>query len=184
MRPVKSLTSGFLIAMPQLVDDNFHQAVVLMIEHSGEGAMGLVINRRAPLTFRDLAKSQELAVAPRHLKDPLFRGGPVEPYRGFVLHDSTTVDERNEVIPGVFLSVTSDALGPLLLDEAANLRFLLGYAGWGPGQVEHELKQGAWLYSEANAQTVLHEDPGQTWENVIRSMGIDPGRLVTTGGLN
>lgn len=181
---MKSLAPGFLIAMPQLMDSNFERTVVLMIEHSGAGAMGLVINRSAPLTFRDLAKSQKLEVATARRDEPLFLGGPVEPYRGFVLHDSTAVDERNEILPGLFLSVTSDALTPLLLDEQATLRFCLGYAGWGPGQVEHEMKQGSWLFSEASQQAVLRDDPEQVWEQVIRSMGIDPGRLVTTGGVN
>ncbi len=181
---MKSLAPGFLIAMPQLLDENFHQAVVLMIEHSGEGAMGLVINHEVPLTFRELGKSQAIEVAPGRLGAPLFQGGPVEPYRGFVLHDSTAVEERTELVPGLFLSVTSDALGPLLVDEATSLRFCLGYAGWGPGQLEHELKQGSWLFAEATAQAVLKDEPGQVWAQVIQGMGIDPARLVTTGGVN
>lgn len=170
--------------MPQLQDPNFKHSVVLMIEHGDGGSMGLVINKKAPLTFKDLAKSQELKVAQTRRGDPLFVGGPVEPYRGFVLHDSTKVDERTEVLPGVFLSVTSDALEPLLLDETAKLRFCLGYAGWGAGQVESELKQGSWLFTEASRKLVLDDDPAQVWEDVIKSMGIDPAWLVTTGGVN
>lgn len=181
---MKALAPGFLIAMPQLQDPNFKQSVVLMIEHGDGGSMGLVINKRAPLTFKDLAKSQEIEIASVRRGQPLFVGGPVEPYRGFVLHDSTLVDERTEVLPGVFLSVTSDALGPLLLDEKATLRFCLGYSGWGAGQVENELKQGSWLFTEATRKQVLDDDPGQVWEDVIKSMGIDPAWLVTTGGVN
>jgi putative transcriptional regulator len=181
---VKSLAPGFLIAMPQLLDSNFSKAVVLMIEHSDAGSMGLVINRTAPLTFRDLARSQEIKVATSRRDDALFHGGPVEPYRGFVLHDSKQIEERNEVAPGLFLSVTSDALTPLLLDETACVRFCLGYAGWGPGQIEAEMKQGSWLFTEANPRAVLRDDPGQLWEHTIKSMGIDPGWLVPSGGVN
>ncbi len=146
--------------------------------------MGLVINHTAPLTFRDLGRSQQLKVAAVRRDDALFQGGPVEPFRGFVLHDSVRVEERNELLPGVYLSVTSDALTPLLLDEAATLRFCLGYAGWGPGQLELELKQGSWLFTEADPRVVLQREPAQIWEQVIKSMGIDPGWLLPTGGVN
>lgn len=181
---MKSLAPGFLIATPQLLDSHFSKAVVLMIEHSEVGSMGLVINHTAPLTFRDLARSQELKVALSRRDDALFHGGPVEPYRGFVLHDSRHIEERNEVLSGLYLSVTSDALTPLLLDESACLRFCLGYAGWGPGQLELEMKQGSWLFTEANPRAVFHDDPGQIWEQAIKSMGIDPGWLVPSGGVN
>ena len=181
---VKALAPGFLIAMPQLLDPNFHQTVVLMIEHSDTGSMGLVINRQSQLTVGELAKNQELESWKGREHDRVFVGGPVEPYRGFVLHDSTRVEERNEVLPGLFLSMTSDALQPLLLDGEAAIRFCLGYAGWGPGQVEQELTRGSWLFTEASADTTLRVDPERVWEMVIKSMGIDPGRLVTTGGLN
>lgn len=181
---MKSLAPGFLIATPQLMDTNFHQAVVLMIEHSDEGSMGLVINRTAPLTFSHLAKSQDLAVAASRKDDALFTGGPVEPYRGFVLHDSDRVEERHELLPGLFLSVTSDALTPLLIDEQAHVRFCLGYAGWSGGQIEFEMKQGSWLYTEATRQAVLFDDPAKVWEQVIKGMGIDPGWVVPAGGVN
>ncbi len=181
---MKSLAPGFLIATPQLLDENFHQAVVLMVEHTDAGSMGLVINRTAPLTFRDLSRSQEMKVAESRRDDALFHGGPVEPFRGFVLHDSPDVEEKNELFPGVYLSVTSDALSPLLLDASVHLRFCLGYAGWGPGQIELEMKQGSWLFTEATPEVVLRDDPGQVWEQVIKSMGIDPGWVVPSGGVN
>jgi putative transcriptional regulator len=181
---VKALAPGFLIAMPQLQDPNFHRTVVLMLEHGDGGSMGLVINRQANLTFQDLGKSQELKVAERRYADHLFVGGPVESYRGFVLHDATSIDEKAEVLPGLYLSVTSDALERLIQDDVTTMRFCLGYAGWGPGQVEHELKQGSWLFTEATRDGVLVADPEHIWEEVIKSMGIDPAMLITTGGVN
>ena len=78
--------------------------------------------------------SQSFAVAASRKEQLLLSGGPVEPFRGFVLHDSASISERTEVVPGLFLSVTSEALEPLLQDEAVSLRFCLGYAGWGPGK--------------------------------------------------
>ena len=183
-RAVKTLAPGFLIATPQLFDSNFERAVILLIEHSSAGSMGLVINRTAPLTFRDLARSQELTVHNSRRDHALHHGGPVEPYRGFVLHDSQRIEERNELFPGLYLSVTGDALSPLLLDESANMRFCLGYAGWGPGQLEKELKQGSWLFTDADPRVVLREEPAQIWAHTIKSMGIDPGWLVASGGVN
>ena len=106
------------------------------------------------------------------------------PLEGVPLHDSEGVDEKNEILPGLYLSVTSDALNPLLQDEHANLRFCLGYAGWGAGQIEFEMKQGSWLYTEANRNDVLHTEPEKVWAQVIKSMGIDPGWVVPSGGVN
>src|SRR6476646_2441207 len=123
---VKSLAPGFLIAMPQLGDPNFHKTVVLMIEHSDAGAMGLVLNRAAPITLKELARGQQLRLAESRSTHSVFVGGPVEPQRGFVLHDSRNISEKHEVLPGLYLSVTVDALQPLLADPATRLRFCLG----------------------------------------------------------
>ncbi|MCU0700173.1 MAG: YqgE/AlgH family protein [Myxococcaceae bacterium] len=180
---MKALAPGFLIAMPQMLDPNFARTVVLMLEHNDEGAMGLVINRTAELTFSDLGRSQKLEIAPGRELDPIFVGGPVEPYRGFVLHDDESVEERAPLLPGLFLSVTTDALEPLLKSPSIRLRFCLGYAGWGPGQLEKEIEQGSWLFTEARREVVLLGEPEHVWSEVIKSMGVDPAMLVTTGGI-
>lgn len=181
---VKALAPGFLIAMPQLGDPNFHRTVVLMIEHSPDGSMGLVINRAAPLTLAELAKGQKLRLAPGRGGHHVFLGGPVEPYRGFVLHDSDAVEERITVLPGLNLSVTSDALQGLLQDPAVRLRFCLGYAGWGPGQIERELSHGAWLFTEAEAGSTLDGDPAAIWGDTLKGMGVDPAMLMAGTGVN
>ena len=184
LQPVKALAPGLLIAMPQLGDPNFHRSVVLMIEHNDEGAMGLVLNRPATLTLSELAKGQQIGVAAARAANNVFVGGPVEPYRGFVLHDSPEVDEKHQLLPGLFLSVTSDALEPLLLDPACRLRFCLGYAGWGPRQIEKELAQGSWLFTEAAASPILDGSPAQLWDETLRGMGVDPAMIVTGGGIH
>jgi len=181
---VKALAPGFLIAMPQLLDSNFERTVVLMLEHSDEGSMGLIINKRVPITLSELGKNQSLEVSQAHGEEPVFLGGPVEPYRGFVLHDSDKVDEKSQVLPGLFLSVTPESLKPLLTDDAVRVRFCLGYAGWGPGQVEKELADGSWLFTEATTRQVLTPTPEAVWEEVIKSMGVDPAMLVKSQGVN
>jgi len=170
--------------MPQLADSNFERTVVLMLEHSDEGSMGLIINKRVPITLSELGKNQDLPVSTAHGAEGVFLGGPVEPYRGFVLHDCAEVDEKSQVLPGLFLSVTSESLKPLLTDDSATVRFCLGYAGWGPGQVEKELAEGSWLFTEANTSQVLTAPPEAVWEEVIKGMGVDPAMLVKSQGVN
>ncbi len=181
---MKTLAPGFLIAMPQLNDSNFHKSVVLVVKHGPGGSMGLVINRAAEVTFGDLAGDQHFEIPEEQRVKPIFIGGPVEPFRGFVLHDSEAVEEKTEVLPGLYLSLTTDSLQPLMRDPAVNVRFCLGYSGWGAGQVEAELASGSWLFTEANVSTVLQLEPEQIWEQTIKSMGVDPAMLVTTGGVN
>jgi putative transcriptional regulator len=181
---VKALAPGFLIAMPQLQDPNFEKSVVLMIEHSSTGAMGLVINRQAPLTLSELGKNQDLSVAPSRKAESLYIGGPVEQYKGFVLHDSQAVEEKTEVLPGLFLSVTGNALSVLLADPTANLRFCLGYSGWGAGQVEREIGSGSWLFTEASVDRVLRTPTAGLWNEVLEGMGLNPGWIMSSGGVN
>lgn len=175
------MAPGFLIAMPQLNDPNFRRAVILMIEHSDDGSMGLVINRAATLTLEELARGQELQLAAQRNHENVFVGGPVDPHRGFVLHDNPQIDEKHELLPGLFLSLTVDALGPILSAEQGHIRFCLGYAGWGPKQLEKEIADGSWLYTEASAQPVLNAEPAQLWDQTLRQMGVDPAMLLAGG---
>lgn len=170
--------------MPQLGDPNFYRSVVLMIEHGETGSMGLVVNRGAPLTLGELARGQNMDISPERSGQPVFLGGPVEPQRGFVLHDDTGLPEKHPVLPGLYLSVTLDALGPLLENPGPRLRFCLGYAGWGPKQLENEIAAGSWLFTEATAESVLELEPGKLWETTLRGMGVDPAMLVMGRGMN
>ncbi|QRK08338.1 YqgE/AlgH family protein [Archangium violaceum] len=181
---MQTLAPGLLVAMPQLTDSNFRRSVILMLEHGESGSMGLIINRGASLTLGDLAKNQSLSIAPERTSQPVFMGGPVENHRGFLLHDNERVTEKHEVVPGLYLSLTLDTLGPLLKDPGVHLRFCLGYAGWGPNQLESELASGSWLYAEASARPVLEGDPGLLWDNTLKSMGVDPAMLLKGKGLN
>lgn len=175
------MAPGLLIAMPQLSDPTFKRAVVLMIEHTSGGSMGLVVNRTASLTLEELGKGQSLDVADIRAQDSVFVGGPVDPHRGFVLHDIPGIDEKHEVLPGLFLSLTVDALAPILSADEGRVRFCLGYAGWGPKQLEKEIAEGSWLYTEARAEPVLEGDPGHLWDHTLRQMGVDPAMLLVGG---
>src|SRR5262249_16303133 len=159
----ESLVPSFLIAMPQLGDPNFHRSVVLVIEHGEAGSMGLVINRAAPLSLGELARGQSMKIAPGREAENVFLGGPLEPQGGLVLHDCESIEEKHQVVPGLYLSFTVDALQPLLENPGSSLRFCLGYAGWGPKQLEKEIAAGAWLCTQALAEPTLRGEPEQLW---------------------
>jgi putative transcriptional regulator len=184
LRSVKNLAPGLLLAMPQLGDPNFHRSVILMIEHGESGSMGLVVNRGAALTLGELARGQSLDISTERMTQAVYVGGPVEPQRGFVLHDAVELQEKHPVLPGLYLSVTLDALGPLLLNPLPRLRFCLGYAGWGPRQLEGEIAAGSWLFTEATADSVLGLEPAKLWDTTLRGMGVDPAMLVMGKGMN
>ena len=180
---METLAPGFLIAMPQLGDPNFHRTVVFVFQHGPEGARGLVLNRPGAFTLREVADGQSLPVAPRLAAQKIFVGGPVEPQRGFVLHDRPAVDEKQPLSDGLFLSETVDALESLLADSEGNLRFYLGYSGWGPGQLEKELAAGAWLFTEAAPSAVLGGSPQTLWDATLRGMGLNPVMILAAKGI-
>lgn len=169
--------------MPQLGDPNFQRSVILMIEHGEAGSMGLVINRAAPLSLGELAKGQSMKIAPAHVRENVFVGGPVEPQRGFVLHDCDAIEEKHEVVPGLYLSFTLDALQPLLQSDSSKIRFCLGYAGWGPKQLEKEIAAGAWLCTEAAVEATLDAEPDDLWDATLRGMGLNPALIFAARGI-
>ncbi len=180
---MSAIAPGFLVAVPQLGDPNFQRAVVLMLEHSDRGAMGLVVNRPAPLKLAEVARGHGIKVGGDYDKALVFVGGPVEPERGFVLHGRTEVPEAIPLFDGMFVSGSLDSLKLLFRGPPEHFRLCLGYAGWAPGQVEKELQEGAWITAEPSSRHVLQTPPQQMWEAVLKDMGIDPLMLMHTGGL-
>ena len=180
---MSDIAPGFLVAVPQLGDPNFHRAVVLMLEHSDRGAMGLVVNRPAPLKLADVARGHDIKVGEEYDTAHVFVGGPVEPERGFVLHDRKELAEAIPLFDGMFVSGSLDSLKELLKGPPERFRLCLGYAGWGPGQIEAELREGAWITAEPSSHHVLATPSHQMWEAVLKGMGIDPVMLLSGGGL-
>ena len=177
-----STAPGILIAVPQLVDPNFLRSVVVMIEHNEDGALGLVVNHP---TDQPCASIVEALGLPWHggETDLLLRGGPVEPQSLWMLHnDSWSFDETMRVFSGVAVSRSRDAL--TRMSEAGEQRLLLtvGYAGWGAGQLEHEISAGAWITSNPTEALVFDAPRDRVWEQALWSMGINPAHLVEGGG--
>lgn len=176
----KSLKGRFLVAGPKLQDRNFFKTVVLMLEHSGDGAMGLVVNRPSSLSVANAVSG--------HIEIPddgeaVFAGGPVEPADLFLLHEDRSLDGQSvEVVDDVFVTTAAPAFEKVLEPAAVPRarRVLCGYAGWSPGQLENELRTGDWMSVEATAEALFDTDPYELWDELKADL-TSRHRLVADG---
>jgi putative transcriptional regulator len=184
---VDSISSSLLVAMPQLGDPNFRRSVVQLVHHDAEGAFGLVVNRKSELTAREICADHDIQWAGR---DPgaVGFGGPVQQETGWLLLGEDGPDELASASPiadGIrFAPATLDALRCLAPSPPQPLRLYLGYAGWGPGQLEDELTQGAWLLVPTAAPLVFGGWGEEVWLASLRAIGVDPSTLVPTPGVH
>jgi putative transcriptional regulator len=164
---VQSLKGQLLIAGPALVDPNFRRTVVLVGEHSEEGALGVVLNRTAEATVLDAVP--ELASLVAGL-DHVHVGGPVQPSAIVVLADFVEPDRAGSIVLDSvgFLPAEVD---PDELGELRRARVFVGYAGWGPGQLESELEEDSWIVEPALADDVFTPEPEELWSEVLRRKG-------------
>lgn len=179
------LTGKLLIAMPDMEDPRFSQSVVLMCSHSAEGAMGLILNKPVPeLTLSDLLRQLEVE-GTQHASQPVHFGGPVETSRGFVLHSAEYRSAlQSEPVDQLFaLSATLDALEDIAAGRGPqDFLLMLGYSGWGPGQLEAEIAANGWLTAEAGYDLVFNCAADEMWTQALKSMGIDPLILSSEAG--
>jgi len=182
-----SLTGQLLIAMPQMQDPRFARTVIYMCAHGSEGAMGLVVNKfldNPPVTLSTLMS--QLGIAAEGLKtDPrIHRGGPVEEGRGFVLHSADYTEDATMVIgDNVALTATLDILRAIGRGEGPKKSLLaLGYAGWGPGQLDAEMQANGWLNVDADEALVFDPNSKDKWQQAIAKIGIDLTALSGDAG--
>ena len=183
--PPGYLTGQLLIAMPQMRDARFTRTVIYMCAHNSDGAMGLVVNRRVgSVTFDDLLK--QLGIGPNRRSEEIrvHFGGPVESGRGFVLHSADYVQDGTLVVDeAVALTATLDILKDIASGSGPRRSLLaLGYAGWGPGQLESEIHDNAWLHTSADAAIVFDENLGGKWERAMAKLGIGLNNLSGASG--
>ena len=172
---------GVLIALPQLNDDNFSRSVVMMIEHNGDGALGLIINQSIPHACQEVTESFELNWT-GDVDESLRKGGPVEPNGLWMLHDDGwCFDETMKVVDGVAVSRSREALTRMCTGGETRIRLLVGYSGWGAGQLEREIAEGSWLTTAASPEMVFDWPIEEIWSRAIRSLGIQPEQLVDGG---
>ena len=174
------VTGQLLIAMPGMRDERFAKSVIYMCAHSEEGAMGLVLNQRLDsLTFAELISQLELDEKHLSRDVPVHFGGPVESGRGFVLHTSDyQQDATLEVVNGVALTATVEILKAIAQGKGPQKSLLaLGYVGWGPGQLDMEIRANGWLQVPSDSEIIFDIEPDTKWERAIQRLGIDPRML-------
>jgi putative transcriptional regulator len=180
-----SLVGTLLVAMPQMNDPRFERAVIYMCAHNNEGAMGLVVNKLFDqLSFPDLLDQLNIKVGPRTQQIRVHSGGPVEAGRGFVLHSDDYVREGTMLVDSGFaLTATTDILRAIADGEGPRSSILaLGYAGWGPGQLETEFASNGWLHVPADPELVFGADLEHKWLLSLSKLGINPTVLSSEAG--
>jgi putative transcriptional regulator len=185
------MTGGFfsgqlLIAMPGISDPRFERALILICAHDAEHAMGLAVNSPVEgLTVPDLLDKLGVAATIRLPPDLVLIGGPVERERGFVLHSTDYHAQTTlEVGDGVALTATREVLEAMASHNSRPARSLLalGYAGWGAGQLEDEIKQNVWLTCEPDEALIFDQDYETKWVRALAKLGVDPQRLSSVAG--
>lgn len=182
------LAPSFLVAAPSLLDPNFKRSVVLLVDHSAKGSLGFVVNRPMNVPMERMleriglpARVQESADA-RNGQASVLAGGPVGPQTGWVLFERDASipvsDDVVRVSDDVAVSASRELLEALVTRQGERRMLLvLGYSGWGPGQLDAEIVQGAWIPVDFDARIVFDTPHPERWATALRSLGIDPARL-------
>ncbi len=174
-----------LLSMPQMADPNFARTVVLLCDYTDQGAFGLVVNRQMTEPAWTVVKTEPPVRVDPDLR--LWVGGPVDPQRTWVLMSNAQGpdEEQREVCPGVLLSVSHELTLQLLqTPPSTHARVMIGYAGWGPGQLDKEIASSSWLTLDVDPALIFGIEPEQMWEAAIRRLGADPAALQTSAGVH
>lgn len=163
-----------LLAMPQVQDPFFHRSVVLLVAHEDEGSFGFIVNRPTGIRVAEVLRGMELAWHGAE-GEPAYFGGPVQTQLGTVLHADP--QPRAEVVPGVSITQQADDLARLASAPPARFRLLLGYAGWGAGQLVEEILRNDWLTAPARGDLVFSPHPERLWSEALQEVGVDPESL-------
>lgn len=163
---------GMLIASPQMNDSNFSGAVILMCQHTDHGALGIVLNRPTSLTVGEVL-DDAIFVRPSDKHVEVLWGGPVDQQIGFVVFSGAVGREIGWSLANGAISVSQsrDLLEEKII-KGERYRLCLGYSGWGPGQLESEIEEGAWLYTDADPSVVLEGNVGTIYERALATLGL------------
>src|SRR4029079_15630313 len=174
-----------LLSMPQMTDPNFARSVVLLCDYTERGAFGLIVNRQ----MEEPAHKMVLTEPPVKV-DPSLRlwvGGPVDPQSTWVLMAEAQGpdDEQREILPGVLLSVSHElTLEMLQAPPSSKTRVIVGYSAWGPGQLDTELAESAWLMMDVDPALIFSVPAEEMWQTAIRRLGADPSALQQSSGVH
>ncbi|MEM6635870.1 MAG: YqgE/AlgH family protein [Pseudomonadota bacterium] len=180
------LAAQLLIAMPGMGDPRFEKSVILMCAHSDEGAMGLIVNKPArDLKFAELLSQLDIVPGSDVAETRIYFGGPVEHGRGFVLHSPDYAGNEATVEVGTQFGMTAtlDILEDIARGDGPGRSILaLGYAGWGPGQLEGEIARNGWLTCAASQDLVFGTPNAEKWGAALKTLGIDAIALSSAAG--
>lgn len=179
------LEGQLLIAMPGMSDPRFERSVIYLCAHSAEGAMGIVINQLVEsLTFPDLLQQLDIDNSSADETIRVHFGGPVETGRGFVLHSSEYLQDSSlRICDEVALTATIDILKDMANGQGPHHSLLaIGYAGWGPGQLDEELQANGWLTVEPDPDLIFQPDLEEKWNKAIGKLGFDVSKLSGAAG--
>ncbi len=181
------LTAHLLIAMPDMGDPRFSGSVVFLCAHSEDGAMGIIVNKPLPdVSFAEMLEQLEIKPDGAAPLLPVCYGGPVEQRRGFVLHSGGyrgRQDDVLEVDPRFAMTATLDVMEDLAAGRGPEQALMaLGYAGWGPGQLEEEIQDNGWLTCPASEDLVFGTDMDAKWAAALASIGVHPLTLSAEAG--
>lgn len=181
----KSLKGQFLMAMPGLADPNFYQSVTCLSEHNQKGAMGIVITRVHPeINAKTIFDELNIPTAAGAEKIPVHIGGPVHMNELFILHSAPFTWEGSMMVTGeLALSNSRDILEAIGLGRGPRgFIIALGCAGWGPGQLESEIRANSWIHGPFSEVIAFQMEVERRWEAAMKGIGIDPALLSDTAG--
>ena len=179
------LEGQLLIAMPAMTDERFARAVIYLCAHNEEGAMGLIVNKvLESVSFEELLSQLDIEPGADGLPLRVHFGGPVELGRGFVLHSADYMQDSSIVVDDkTALTATVDILRDLASGSGPKSTLLaIGYAGWGPGQLESEIHANAWLNAPVSEALLFDDDDKTKWDRALKSLGVDVSLLSATAG--
>jgi len=179
------LNNHFLIAMPALEDPNFFHSVTYICEHNDQGAMGLVINQPLDIALSEVLTHMSIEISDNDMNfTPVYLGGPVQPERGFVLHEPLGHwDSMLEITDSVGITTSRDILQAINDGKGPGRSLVaLGYAGWAAGQLEQELVDNTWLTCPAETAIIFDTPTEKRWAAAAASLGIDINTLSDNCG--
>jgi putative transcriptional regulator len=179
------LKGHLLIAMPSMGDDRFERTVIYVCVHSPQGAMGLVVNRLVDhINFPDLLENLDIDLPSPAQQIRVHFGGPVESSRGFVLHSADYDSETTLPVDGTIgLTASTEILRAIAEGNGPRHSLLaLGYAGWGPGQLDSEMQANAWLHAPADTDLIFGGDLDGKWGQAVAKLGVDVSLLSGEAG--
>jgi putative transcriptional regulator len=186
MNKIQSLKNHFLIAMPMLNDQYFSRSVTYVIEHSVDGAMGIVINQPSTITLRELVKmaDENASLSDSLSENMVVCGGPVYTDRGFIVHSTKGgYSSSISVSSDIMLTTSKDILSVLGQQNGPEKSLVaLGYAGWDAGQLEQEIQDNAWLTVEADNEILFDTPINKKWEAAVNKLGVDVWQLTQQAG--